>query len=33
MTWNAQNLPSGMYIMHMQADGSFTSSRKMMLLK
>ncbi len=33
MTWNAQNLPSGMYIMYLQADGSVTSSRKMMLLK
>jgi hypothetical protein len=33
LTWNAQNLPSGMYILQMQADGSFTSSRKMMLLK
>jgi Secretion system C-terminal sorting domain len=32
-TWNARNLPSGMYIMHMQADGSFTSSMKLMLLK
>jgi hypothetical protein len=33
LTWNAQNLPSGVYIMQMQADGSVTSSRKMMLLK
>jgi hypothetical protein len=33
LTWNAANLPSGMYFLQMSVDGKPVSSKKMMLVK